>query len=75
MKTEMKTLLTVKNVADLLAVSPKFVYMLVQEKGLPALKVGHRTLRFDLEDLNRWLKEMQKKRQFFPLNPGPQEYC
>lgn len=29
----------------------------LRRKGLPDMKLGHRTLRFDLDEVNKWLQE------------------
>jgi excisionase family DNA binding protein len=48
-------LLTVSGVAELLAVSERMVYYLVADQGLPAIRVGKQTLRFDSEAVRAWL--------------------
>lgn len=52
-------LLTIKEVARLLGVSPVTVHRYKREKGLPYIKIGN-TLRFDWEDVRRWVEEHKK---------------
>jgi len=52
---EKMKLLTIKEVAQLLGVSPVTVHRYKREKGLPYIKIGN-TLRFDWEDVRRWVE-------------------
>ncbi|MCP3936794.1 MAG: helix-turn-helix domain-containing protein [Actinomycetia bacterium] len=47
-------LLTVPEVADLMAVGTAYVYRLVSERRIPYLKLGHH-VRFDPSELAEWL--------------------
>ena len=58
---EMK-LLTIKEVAQLLGVSPVTVHRYKREKGLPYIKIGN-ILRFDREDLWKWLEAHKKNKE------------
>lgn len=50
------TLLTVPEVADLMAVGTAYVYRLVSERRIPFLKLGHH-VRFDPAELEAWLDQ------------------
>jgi putative molybdopterin biosynthesis protein len=52
----LKALLTVQEVADLLRVHRNTVYEWVSRGEMRAIRVGNR-LRFDPEDVSRWLGE------------------
>jgi excisionase family DNA binding protein len=49
-------LLTVQDVAKRLAISRRGVYYLL-ERGLPSLRLGKKTLRFDPQAIDAWLAE------------------
>jgi excisionase family DNA binding protein len=49
-------LLTVEGVAKRLTVSRRGVYYML-ERGLPCIRLGKKTLRFDPEAVDRWLAE------------------
>jgi excisionase family DNA binding protein len=53
----MDKLLTVRDVAQLIAMTPFGVYSLVHKKRIPAVKISRRCLRFRPEDIDRWLQE------------------
>ncbi len=50
----MRPLLTVKEASLLLKVNPFWLYQLVRERRIPALRIG-RTIRFQPERLEDWL--------------------
>jgi excisionase family DNA binding protein len=50
-------LLTVSDVAAMLQVSRRQVYRLVEDAGLPVLRVGPKSLRVDPEALAGWLSD------------------
>lgn len=50
------TLLTVPEVAALMAVGTAYVYRLVSERRIPYLKLGHH-VRFDPAELEAWLDQ------------------
>jgi len=56
----MKQLVKTKFVAALLGVHPHDVYQLVRTGGLPAIRVGARRLRFDLDAVEAWLHNPNK---------------
>jgi excisionase family DNA binding protein len=49
-------MMTVREVADLLQISPLTVYRLAKTKGLPAFRVG-KNWRFSSEAVEKWMKE------------------
>ncbi len=55
----MKPALTVKQVADLLAVNERTVYRMAQAGKIPAFKVSG-TWRFMEEDIRRWIEEQKQ---------------
>lgn len=55
-------LLTVKEVAQLMRVSPNSIYQWVDNKGFPALRAGE-DLRFDKQSVIEWMKQHRKKSQ------------
>ncbi|MCB9073728.1 MAG: helix-turn-helix domain-containing protein [Bdellovibrionaceae bacterium] len=50
-----ENLLTVKDVAQMLGVSPKTVYEWVKLNRIPAVRLG-RALRFDKQKIAEWLR-------------------
>ena len=55
----MKKLLTVKNVADLLSVSPKTLYQWAEYGSIPCFKLNG-SLRFDEEKITEWVNSNEK---------------
>jgi excisionase family DNA binding protein len=49
-------LLNTKGLASRLVVSRRQVYRLI-DRGLPAIRLGSRSLRFDPEAVDRWLAD------------------
>ncbi|MCL4532967.1 MAG: helix-turn-helix domain-containing protein [Deltaproteobacteria bacterium] len=56
----MKKLLTVKDVADLLSVSPKTLYQWAEYGSIPCFKLNG-TLRFNEEKIIEWVNSNEKK--------------
>lgn len=52
----MRQLITIQEAARITGLSPHTLYGMVSRRQIPYLKVG-RLLRFDVELLDRWLKE------------------
>lgn len=52
----MDRLLNVPEVAALLGVSRPTIYRLVQLEGLPSIRLAERTLRFRVQDIEKWLE-------------------
>lgn len=50
-----KEFLTLADVAKLLRVSKPTVSKAVRDRGLPALRLGERTLRFSRADVDAWV--------------------
>lgn len=48
-------LLTAKEVAPILRVTPARVYELVRSRAIPAIRLGERQVRFDETALRAWL--------------------
>jgi excisionase family DNA binding protein len=59
---ELPSLLTTKEVADAMKVSPRAIQRWVQEAGLPATKLGGKLLRFEATEVAAWY-EQQGRRQ------------
>ncbi len=55
-----ESILTIREVADYLKVTERTLYRLVQERRLPAFKVGN-SWRFRRDDLERWISEQQSR--------------
>jgi len=55
-----RELLTIDEVAEILAVSPVTIYRYKKEAGLPYIKIG-KILRFDKEDLWDWIQQHKIK--------------
>ena len=51
----MSNLLTVKEVADTLRVSPGRVYQIVADNRLPIVRFGPRSIRIPADDFKTWL--------------------
>jgi excisionase family DNA binding protein len=52
----MDKLLTLKEVAEYLRVSPYTVKFYIRRKGLPVFRVGKQTLRFSKDEIDKWLR-------------------
>ena len=52
--------LTAKELAELLRVSPRTIYNLITNDGLPVIKIGS-TIRIDPVNAARWLRTRQIK--------------
>ncbi|MEJ5226837.1 helix-turn-helix domain-containing protein [Thermodesulfovibrio sp.] len=57
----MEKLMTTKEVAEILKVSPELIGVYRRKKGLPAIKLGHKTVRYKLEQVLEWLKINHEK--------------
>ena len=53
---KIEPMLTLDELAEELAVSKNYIYGLVLE-GLPNIRIGRRTLRFERKEVIKWLKE------------------
>jgi excisionase family DNA binding protein len=51
-----ENLMTLKEVAGLLRVSPQTLYKLLEQGAIPALKIGNQW-RFDRDRVNQWLEQ------------------
>ncbi len=54
--------MTVKDIAELLKAKPKTVYQWAELGQIPCLKLNG-SLRFDLEDIEAWIRESKKESQ------------
>ncbi len=52
--------LTIADVATMLGVSKPTVRKAVDERGLPAIRLGERTYRFSRVAVDNWINEQQK---------------
>ena len=59
---ELPLLLNVKQLADLLGVSDSSVYELIQEDGIPSLRIGKRIV-IPKEELREWISARTKEVQ------------
>ena len=53
----LKQLLTTKEVAEFLQISPQRVYTLCSTKKFPHIKISSRRIRFDCDAVKEWLNE------------------
>lgn len=56
-----RELLTIEEVAELLAVSPITIYRYKREAGLPYIKIGN-ILRFDRRDVWNWIETHKRNK-------------
>jgi excisionase family DNA binding protein len=54
--TRSDELLTARELASLLKVSPKTIYRLAWSGDLPAIKISRKCIRFDLQAVQHWLE-------------------
>lgn len=52
----MKKLLTVKELMEILNVSRDSIYRWRKEKDLPYVVIGKGSVRFDLDEVNKWIE-------------------
>ena len=50
------TILTAKDVAGILRVSPAYVYAMAKRGDIPCVMIGNRSVRFVREDIEEWVK-------------------
>jgi len=60
MSNEDKTLMDVKEVAEWLGLSIHAVYRKVQQKEIPHIRIGPRTVRFNRARLEAWLNNLEQ---------------
>lgn len=53
-------LLTVREVADWLGLSIHAIYRKVQQKEIPHMRIGERTVRFNRSKVEAWLKQLEQ---------------
>lgn len=51
--------LTVAQIAEAMQLHPMTIYMLVEKRGMPHLRLG-RTIRFRLEEVEQWMRDSRK---------------
>lgn len=56
-----KKLLTIDQLVEFLNCSKSNVYQLVYRREIPHVKIGHRTLRFNPEEIKEWLQEKSRR--------------
>ena len=54
-----KSLLSVREVAEYLGVSPSWVYTAFEEGFLPGIKLSHSVIRFRRIRIDQWLEERE----------------
>jgi excisionase family DNA binding protein len=52
-----KKLINVKDLAMYLSLPKSSIYALVQKKEIPFKRIGEKSIRFDLSDINKWIEE------------------
>ncbi len=52
-----KRFLSIIELAELLGIPKLTVYQWIHQKRIPCIKFGHRTVRFDREEIERWIEE------------------
>ena len=62
-------LLTTRQVAEMLAVSPETVLRWYRAGDLPGIRVSRNVLRFDEEEIDEWL-EAKRRRRLLAVRPG-----
>ncbi len=62
-------LLTVKNLSDLLSIKRSTLYLWVEKGEIPHYRVG-RLVRFNLEEVDKWLRRHKKDSQAAEKAPG-----
>jgi len=60
----MEKLLTTKEIANLLSVRPGTVQKWIQARKIPHFKLGHRSPRFDLEEIGKWLEKKKRNGRY-----------
>ncbi len=66
---ELENLLTLKEVAKLLRLSPQTLYKMLEQGEIPAVKIGSQW-RFDREQLRSWLESHGADADAHPQNAG-----
>ena len=56
-------LMTAKEVAELLNASDKVVYAMASRHELPSVKISSKMIRFDPEEIQKWLVSKKRHRQ------------
>lgn len=67
----MEKLLTVKEVAELLGLTRMSIYLMVHRGQIPHVKIGERILRFDQEEIRKWLEAKKRDVQIPVPKPKP----
>jgi excisionase family DNA binding protein len=60
--SQQESLLTIRQIAEMLQVSRPTVYALIEREGLPYLKIG-KSLRFSSLSVHAWLAEHEQVRK------------
>jgi len=55
-----QSFLTPEEVCDLLNINQSLLYRLQNEKQFPVIKIGHRTLRYDKQAIEKWLSKFHQ---------------
>ncbi len=66
---DVRRLIDIKTLAELLGVQPRYVRRLVQERRVPYLKCGH-YVRFELREIDVWLDETRRPQLRRTLPPS-----
>ncbi len=59
----MEKLMTKKEIAEYLGISTITVDFYRKKKGMPFIKVGHKLIRFDVNEVKDWLKNHNQKKK------------
>jgi excisionase family DNA binding protein len=56
-------LMDVKTLSSLLSVKPKTIYDWVHKDYIPYIKLGRRLVRFDADEIRKWLENKKSKKR------------
>lgn len=62
--SELPTLLTVKEMAEVLRIGRNAAYEIIYEKSFPVLRLGPKKIRIPKYELIQWVKNNTKKHEF-----------
>ena len=61
-------LLTINEIADYLKIKKRTLYKYVQDDYIPHIRIGHKTIRFDIVVIDNWLETLKNKFDFKDKN-------
>ena len=60
-KSGLKSLLSVREAAQALVVSERTLWQMTKDGGIASIKVGTRSARYPVAELERWIEEQMEK--------------